>query len=175
MKVLKSGAGAAAVVTGPMAEVVFRSTQYLSPEDLRAMASYLEPSSQASGHLPSAEGGRVHVPSVAAAGPGGQLYERHCSSCHGEQGQGVKGAYPALAGNRAVMMPQTSNLVRTVLEGGYGPSTLDNPRPHGMPPFRLVLRDEEVAAVLSYVRNAWGNAAPPVLPLDVLRDGGTAH
>jgi len=175
VRVLKSGAGATAVVNGPMAEVVSGSTQYLSLEDLRAMASYLAPSSESSGRLASAEGLPAHVPSVEAKGAGARLYERHCSSCHGEQGRGVDGAYPALAGNRAVLMPQTSNLVRMVLEGGYGPSTQENPRPHGMPPFRLVLRDEEVAAVLSYVRNAWGNSAPPVLPLDVLRDGGAVH
>lgn len=175
VRVLKSGTGAVAVVTGPMAEVVSRSTQYLDLEDLRAMATYLAPSSESAGRLPSVEGAPAHLSSVATTEVGGRLYERHCSSCHGEQGRGVSGAYPALAGNRAVLMAQTSNLVRTVLEGGYAPSTLGNPRPHGMPPFRLVLRDDEVAAVLSYVRNAWGNSAPPVLPLDVLRDAGVAH
>lgn len=173
--VLKSGAGAVAVVTGPMAEVVSGSTQHLSLEDLRAMASYLAPSPESSERLPSARGVSARVSSAAATVAGGRLYERHCASCHGEQGRGVNEAYPPLAGNRAVLMAQTGNLVRTVLEGGYGPSTLDNPRPHGMPPFRLVLRDDEVAAVLSYVRNAWGNSAPPVLPLDVLRDAGAAN
>jgi len=175
VRVLKSGVGAAAVVTGPMAEVVSQSTQYLSLEDLRAMASYLASSSDALGRAAAAEGARG---AAALAGPSGveaQLYERHCSSCHGEQGRGVLGAYPPLAGNRAVLMAQTGNLVRMVLEGGYSPSTADNPRPHGMPPFRLVLRDDEVAAVLSYVRNAWGNSAPPIVPLDVLRDGAAAH
>lgn len=121
------------------------------------------------------EGAGVSVPPAGSAGVGGQLYEQHCSSCHGERGQGVMGAYPPLAGNRAVLMTQTSNLLRTVLQGGYSPSTVDNPRPHGMPPFRLVLRDDEVAAVLSYVRNAWGNSAPPILPLEVLRDGGAVR
>ena len=83
------------------------------------------------------------------------------------------GAYPALAGNRAVLMGDTGNLVRVVLGGGYGPSTESHPRPHGMPPFRLVLRDDEVAAVLSYVRQAWGNSAAPLEPLDVIRVGQT--
>jgi mono/diheme cytochrome c family protein len=175
VRVLKSGVGTTAVVTGPMAEVVARSTQYLSQEDLRAMASYLVLPSDVRGRSARVEGPRVTVASAGSAGVGGQLYERHCSSCHGERGQGVAGAYPPLAGNRAVLMTQTGNMVRTVLEGGYSPSTLGNPRPHGMPPFRLVLRDDEVAAVLSYVRDAWGNSAPPVLPLDVLRDGGVVR
>jgi mono/diheme cytochrome c family protein len=175
VRVLKSGIGVAAVVAGPMAEVVSRSTQYLSLEDLHAMASYLMAPSDASGRASVLEVGRVPVAAIEHAGMGAQLYERHCSSCHGERGQGVAGAYPPLAGNRAVLMVQTSNLVRTVLEGGYSPSTADNPRPHGMPPFRLVLRDDEVAAVLSYVRNAWGNSAPPIVPLDVLRDAGAVR
>lgn len=175
VRVLKTGVGAAAVVTGPMAEVVSQSTQYLSLDDLRAMASYLTAFADAPGRAAVSEGVRSVAASAGSAGAGAQLYERHCSSCHGERGQGVTGAYPPLAGNRAVLMAQTNNLVRVVLQGGYPPSTADNPRPHGMPPFRLVLRDDEVAAVLSYVRNAWGNSAPPIVPLDVLRDGGASH
>ena len=175
VRVLKSGAGAAAVATGPMAEVVSQSTQYLSLEDLRAMASYLASPADASGRAAVPVGVLGAAASAGVWGGGAQLYERHCSSCHGERGQGVLGVYPPLAGNRAVLMAQTGNLVRMVLEGGYSPSTADNPRPHGMPPFRLVLRDDEVAAVLSYVRNAWGNSASPIVPLDVLRDGASVH
>ena len=171
--VLKVGRQASAVVNGPMAEVVAQSTQYFSLDDLRAMASYLAVPSKASG--PS---GVRHVESSTPGSgervrAGGQIYERHCSSCHGERGEGVAGAYPALAGNRAVLMGDTGNLVRVVLGGGYGPSTESHPRPHGMPPFRLVLRDDEVAAVLSYVRQAWGNSAAPLEPLDVIREGRT--
>lgn len=171
--VLKVGRHASAVVNGPMAEVVAQSTQYFSLDDLRAMAAYLAVPSKASG--PSA------VRSVESSMPGrgeqvrvgGQIYARHCLSCHGERGEGVLGAYPALAGNRAVLMGDTGNLVRVVLGGGYGPSTESHPRPHGMPPFRLVLRDDEVAAVLSYVRQAWGNSAAPLESLDVIRVGQT--
>ena len=81
----------------------------------------------------------------------------------------MPGAYPALAGSRAVTMRSTANLVHVVLEGGFPPSTAGNPRPFGMPPFAIVLSDADVADLLSHVRGAWGNTAPPVSALDVQR------
>ena len=89
--------------------------------------------------------------------------------CHGGQGQGVPGAYPPLAGNRAVLMSQTANLVQVVLNGGFAPATAGNPRPFGMPPYALLLSDADVAAVLTHVRTSWGNRAPLVGELDVSR------
>ena len=71
-------------------------------------------------------------------------------------------AYPALAGNRAVTMPATENLVQIVLNGGFPPATHGNPRPFGMPPFATTLGDGDVAAVLTFIRSAWGNRAAPV-------------
>jgi mono/diheme cytochrome c family protein len=56
-----------------------------------------------------------------------------------------------------------------VLNGGYPPGTAGNPRPYGMPPFRLVLSNDEVAAVLTYARNSWGNKGGPVSSVDVGR------
>ncbi|OYY47743.1 MAG: alcohol dehydrogenase, partial [Polaromonas sp. 39-63-203] len=83
--------------------------------------------------------------------------------------EGVAGAYPALAGNRAVTMPQTANLVQIVLNGGFAPATEGNPRPYGMPPFVLVLSDADIAAVLTHLRQSWGNQAGGVTALDVNR------
>lgn len=87
----------------------------------------------------------------------------------------MAGAYPPLAGNRAVTMAHTQNLLQIVLYGGFGPATAGRPRPYGMPAFTLTLNDAEIAAVLSYVRGAWGNAAGEVTPLDVvkMRETGT--
>ena len=81
----------------------------------------------------------------------------------------MSGAYPALAGNRAVLMADTTNLVQAVLHGGFAPATAGNPRPYGMPPFVLVLDDAQIAAVLSHLRSAWGHAAPKVTELEVNR------
>ena len=99
--------------------------------------------------------------------------EARCTSsnaqCHGDRGQGEPGAFPALAGNRAVTLADPTNLVRVVLQGGYLPATAGNPRPHGMPPFQQTLSDEEVAAVTTFVRNSWGNQAPGVGTIEVYR------
>jgi mono/diheme cytochrome c family protein len=103
---------------------------------------------------------------------GAKLYGQHCASCHGERGEGAPGAYPALAGNRAVTLPVTANLVQVVLYGGFPPATRGNPRPYGMPPFATTLSDADVAAVLTYVRGSWGNKAAPVDALGVAQQRG---
>jgi mono/diheme cytochrome c family protein len=115
----------------------------------------------------------AHLPaSAVAATPtahGARLYDKFCADCHGDHGQGQPGAYPALAGNRAVTMDNTNNLVQVVLGGGFAPATRDNPRPYGMPPFMLQLNDDEVAQVLSHIRTSWGNQASGVSEFDISR------
>jgi mono/diheme cytochrome c family protein len=106
---------------------------------------------------------------------GGKLYGQHCAHCHGDQGQGVRGAYPPLAGNRAVLLPVTANLVQVVLNGGFPPATRGNPRPFGMPPFATSLSDADVAAVLTYIRASWKNSAAPVTELAVTQQRGTVR
>ncbi|APW36871.1 alcohol dehydrogenase [Rhodoferax koreense] len=163
VRLLQTGVAPGGSVLGPMAEVVLKSTQHLNEGDLGAMATYLKA-------LPQSDEAPVSaaVDSRVAA-RGSRLYEQHCAQCHGEQGQGVPGAYPPLAGNRAVTMPKVANLVQAVLNGGYAPATAGNPRPYGMPPFVLVLNDADVAAVLTHVRNSWGNQAGGVAEVEVNR------
>lgn len=165
---LKTGSSARGSVLGPMAEVVYRSTQHLTEGDLRAMAVYLKDLPPVAVPV-AAPVGRAEVADPAVLLQGRQLYERHCASCHGEQGEGAAGAYPPLAGNRALTMASPVNLVRVVVAGGYPPGTTGNPRPYGMPPFGHSLADGEIAALLSYLRSAWGHAAAPVSALDVLK------
>jgi mono/diheme cytochrome c family protein len=173
VSLLKTGVSPRASVNGPMAEVVLRSTQYLTHEDLSAMAQYLKdlPKVTAAPQAPAYT--EPTSATTAAAGRGAKLYEQHCADCHGDKGQGqgpgVVKVYPALAGNRAVTMSSTVNLVQMVLNGGFAPATEGNPRPFGMPPFVLVLDNTEVAALLTHIRSAWGNQASAVLPLDVNR------
>ena len=162
---LKTGIAPQALVTGPMSEVVQGSTQHLSDADLGAMAAYLKALPQTS--APPAP--PLLAPTTALSGPGAKLYETHCAACHGDAGEGVSGAYPALAGNRAVTMPVVANLVHIVLEGGFAPATAGNPRPYGMPPFATVLGDDELAQLLSFIRGSWGNRAGAVSALDVAR------
>ena len=166
---LKTGVAPQASVIGPMAEVVFRSTQYLSDADARAMAVYLQALPQ---H--AATPAKQAVAPASVMERGAKVYEAQCAQCHGAQGQGAKDeagqpAFPPLAGNRAVVLADPTNLVRVVLQGGYLPATAGNPRPHGMPPFQHLLGDEDVAAVATFVRNSWGNQAAGVGTIEVYR------
>ena len=76
-------------------------------------------------------------------------------------------AYPPLAGNRAVRLASPVNAVQAILGGGFAPATAGHPQPYGMPPFRTLLNDTEIAAVTSFIRQRWGNQASAVTPLDV--------
>ena len=168
-RLLQTGVAARGTVLGPMAEVVLQSTQHLSASDLRAAAVFLKA-------LPQTLAGPTDPPapmSTQVAERGAKLYEQRCAQCHGERGEGIAGAYPALAGNRAVTMPVTANLVQIVLNGGFAPATAGNPRPFGMPPYATFLSDADVAAVLSHIRGSWGNRASAVSELAVSRQRGS--
>ena len=162
---LRSGASPRGWVSGPMADVVARSTQYLSDEDALAMAHFLKalPEQPANSGTPAT----AAPVSAHADARGARLYEDHCETCHGDAGQGVPGAYPSLAGNRAVNLASAANLVQIVLHGGFAPATLAHPRPYGMPPFVLTLNDREIASVLTHVRRSWGNQGSEVGEIEV--------
>jgi len=165
---LQSGTSPQGAAFGPMAEIVFQSTQYLSNDDALAMATYLKalPVTRGVAFKPSPQ--TVSSGHTAAADRGSALYKEHCASCHGKDGEGKAGAYPALAGNRTVLMANTTNLYRVVLSGGFAPATAGNPQPHGMPPFYHLLGDDDLTALLNYVRSAWGNNAPAITTLDLI-------
>ena len=98
--------------------------------------------------------------------------DSHCTTCHQPTGAGLAGIYPPLAGSPWVVGSK-DRLIKVVLSGLWGPlqvngTTYDPAR--GIPPmtaFRSILKDDEVAAVLTYVRNSWGNKADPILPEEV--------
>ena len=158
---LRNGRSARGTALGPMATVVRHGTAHLDEPDLRAMAAHLKA-------LPRAAAPRPGIGSAAGA-RGPTLYREHCADCHGADGAGSPGAWPALAGNRALSQPQADNLIATVLDGGYAPVTAGNPRPHGMPPYGHLLDDGDVAALLSHLRATWGGGASAVSPQQVQR------
>ena len=163
---LKTGVSQRATVFGPMAEVVQQSLQHMSTDDVTSMALYLKslPARPAS---PRALSARPQSEKVIALGK--TLYETHCMECHGADGKGLPPHYPPLDGNRALTMDEAVNPIRIVLHGGFAPVTAGNPRPYGMPPYGHVMKDDEVAAVVSYVRASWSNQAPPVSGVEVNR------
>ena len=158
---LKNGVSSRGAVYGPMAEVVYDSLQYLTDEDVRAMAIYLKSLGQGSPPAPPASTIPTEQGSLLLS-LGRVIYEAHCKGCHGANGEGKPPAYPPLADNQSIEMASAVNSIRMVLNGGYPPGTSGNPRPYGMPPFAQTLSDNEVAAVVSYIRTAWGNSGTPV-------------
>ncbi|MET0542067.1 MAG: c-type cytochrome [Variovorax sp.] len=163
---LKTGTAPRGSVMGPMADVVYRSTQHLRDDDLDAIANYLQ---QLPDNTPPPASGRPERRDTGTMERGARLYDQRCAYCHGDKGEGKPGAYPALAGSRAVNMETPVNLIQAVRRGGFLPATAGNPRPYGMPPFGHLLDDDEIAAVLTFVRGSWGNDAPPVTAAQMLR------
>jgi mono/diheme cytochrome c family protein len=161
---LQHGRTDSATVMGPMAEVVFEGTQHLRRDDLKAVGVFLKDLPSRSEAVPAFEQAK---PDTLALGE--KVYEQWCVDCHGAAGQGAPSAYPALAGNRSVLMASHVNAVQAILAGGFAPATAGNPHPYGMPPFRTLLNDAEVAAVASFVRQSWGNRANAVTPQAVQR------
>ena len=164
---LRTGFTPRGAVLGPMAEVVFRSTQYLGDADIAAMAEFLRSLPQTPRHA-----GVAATLAREVRAHGEALYKDRCAACHGANGEGGNGpdgvVYVPLAGNRKLLLDSPANLIHIVVNGGFPPTTAGNPRPYGMPPFGQALKDDEIAVLATYVRNAWGNAAPSVSALDVL-------
>jgi len=162
---LRTGANAWTRASGPMAEVVQDSTSRMTEADLRAMAVYLKDQP-------------VHGPpsppvALPADNPqmrtGAALYVDNCAACHRRDGQGVEGMIPSLASNQIVVQRGPETLARVVISGVRGAATAAEPTSPGMPSFGWRLNDDQVAALLTYIRNAWGNAAPAV-EADTVRD-----
>ena len=105
------------------------------------------------------------VGAALAAPDGASLFQENCSACHQPTGQGIPGAFPALAGNPFVVGPADPVAV-TVLNGRGG-----------MPTFKEDLTDEQIATILTYVRSAWGNKAPAIEVATVAakRTGGVSE
>lgn len=99
--------------------------------------------------------------------PGGnQLYIKHCLQCHQNDGKGVRGMFPPLAGNDKIKGPAT-DIIRIVLFGLDGPLTV-NERDYNQPmPPQAYLTDKQIADILSYIRSSWGNQASKVTAADV--------
>ena len=162
MDLLQVGASRRATVYGPMAEVVYNSLQYLSDEDVEAMAVYLKALPQRDSEPPPTSQARLVNPAVMELGR--KVYAKQCAVCHGDEGKGYPPAFPPLAGNQSITMSSPVNSIRMVLNGGYSPGTRKNPRPYGMPPFSHILNDDEASAVVTYIRVAWDNSGTPVTP-----------
>ncbi|MGV2291016.1 cytochrome c [Trinickia sp. YCB016] len=164
---LKNGVSQRGAVFGPMAEVVHNSMQYMSDDDVKAMATYLKTIPQKSEAPETMQLETSEQFGSELLDQGHKIYTSQCAKCHAENGLGFPPAFPPLANNQSIQMPSAVNPIRMVLNGGYPPSTEGNPMPHGMPPFAQSLSNQEVAAVVTYIRKTWGNHGTAVSPQQV--------
>ena len=170
---LKRGHGGGLSAFGSMVEVIEDSGQYMSDDDLKAIAIYLKmlPPRQKSGHVdtnPARNDATVHVLRTGSVEyPGAGIYNAFCARCHQAHGRGQVGKYPRLAGNPTVVAPHATSLVRLLIDGSKSADTIGGPKPERMPSFVGKLNSTEMARVLTFIRNAWGNEAQPVAPREV--------
>lgn len=159
---LKLGSNHVAVASGPMAEAVTNSTQHLTDDDLKAIAAYLKQVPASTTSLPqplSLDSAQMKM--------GENVYSANCTACHNSDGKGIPNLAASLAGNPGLLADDASSIITTVLQGGRGAVTAGNPTSGAMPSFAWKLSDQQVAAVATYLRNSWGNAAKPVSVEDV--------
>ena len=151
-----------------MAEEITLSSSHMTDADLTAIATYLKAlpgqTAATAAAIPASD------PKMVA---GEAIYADECSACHGPDGKGVPYLFPSLAGSSNVRSADPTSLIRVVIEGARSVATAGEPTGPGMPSFAWKLSDDQAAAVLTYVRNSWGAAAPAVDASQVAQ--GRAH
>jgi mono/diheme cytochrome c family protein len=154
---LKTGQTATTLASGPMKDVIENSTSKMSDADLKAMAVYLKERGAAGTAAPTP------MPASDARMVAGQaIYTDTCSACHTADGGGIAHIFPKLAGSVIATQGDPASLIRIIVAGGRSAATDSRPTSPAMPSLGFRLNDAQVAAVVTYVRNAWGNAAAPV-------------
>jgi mono/diheme cytochrome c family protein len=155
---LKTGHNNVSAATGPMSDVIVHSTSQMTDADLRAIAVYLKDQPAPSGESPKPVSGEDRLMRAGEA-----IYLDNCAACHTSAGTGIPQLFPALKGSPSVQSTDSASLIRVVLRGAQSVATDPAPTAPSMPALGWKLSDAEVAAVVTYIRNSWGNAASPVL------------
>ena len=150
---LKTGANSKSAAAGPMAEVVKNSTQYLSDSDLNAIATYLKDFPVEKTATQAAEIDKQ------ALSRGEALYVDNCTGCHMENGEGLTEVFPSLKASSAVQATLPDTVIHVVLAGAKAAATPSKPTGLAMPAFDRKLDDKQIADLVNYIRNAWGNHA----------------
>jgi len=176
---LKTGHNEYGSAFGTMTEVINNSTQHLSDEDLNAMAVYLKSLSPIGEDGPPYQYDSASAEAIRAGDfdqQGLLIYRQKCMACHQADGQAHAPYIPPLAGNPAVLDPAPDSLINITLNGTQRIVVGGIPDAYWMPRFRVMLSDQEVADVVTFMRKAWGNNASAVTAAKVaeIRAGTTA-
>jgi mono/diheme cytochrome c family protein len=160
---LQSGRNARSHADGPMAGVVLNSTSRMSDADLRAIAVYLK-------DLPPGQPEpAITPPQPEQMANGEKLYKAACIACHEVDGSGAPRIYSPLPGNANLQSVDPASTLRIILDGAETITTPRAPNKGSMPAYAAKMSDQEIADVSTYIRNSWGNAAPPVVPAQVAK------
>ncbi|WP_417760940.1 c-type cytochrome [Shewanella sp.] len=156
---LKNGRNQHAVVYGSMTDAYNNSTQFMSDEDLYAMAHYLKslPGDEQRDGKPWQHEPTTVTASMAAKDAGAKTYLARCSACHGTDGMGRGEYIPPLAGATSMLAKEDDSAINVTLNGSGRIVSHGVPDAYRMPPFRQHLSDKEIAEVLSFIRTSWGN------------------
>ena len=159
---LKTGSNRLTVASGPMAEAINASFQYFHDDDLVAMANYVKS---------LADHGVTKPKPIDAANPqminGKKVFIDNCIACHVINGEGISSMIPAFKNNGTIQGQSSESMTHILLNGSKGAITRFNPTGAAMPAFAWKLTDTQIADVLTYIRNEWGNAAQAVSPKEV--------
>jgi mono/diheme cytochrome c family protein len=170
---LRDGRNSHSAVVGEMHLVIEESLQYLTDDDLHAIAAYLHRIGDDGGSdTPAADMPQTNTAAMLtmaepgmALGP--RLYLDNCNACHFVDGKGADGVFPELDGNSVVTAALPHGLIDMILHGAALPSTEARPAPLRMPGFDYRLSDDEVATLATFLRGAWSNTAPAVTAAEV--------
>jgi mono/diheme cytochrome c family protein len=157
---LKTGVNAHTQVYGSMTEVIQNSTSLMTDADLAAMATYIK-------SLPAAKTAAPAKVDSALVAAGQPVYFANCALCHGLDGKGLPGLYPGVAGNSGVQAPNPTSVLHIILAGNKKGPEVTIKGIDSMPAFGDKLSDKDIAAVATYVRNSFGNAAPAITAQEV--------
>jgi mono/diheme cytochrome c family protein len=166
-------AGNGSQAGGPMLEAIDKSFSKLSPEDLKAIATYIRsvPAQSINATTEKLKGAAPEISDIpimnGTASEGTELYASHCSTCHQASGQGGNGL-PALYNNAALRRPVADSAVMAVLEG------LTPSKGQAMPAFSDKLDDQQVATLVNYLFKTYGDPEIQTTPdrVKALRQGG---
>jgi mono/diheme cytochrome c family protein len=161
---LKHGHNRNGTAFGSMTDVLNNSTPYMSDSDLNAIAVYLKslPATSSQQTVAYDDATTTALRAGHTAQTGAAVYTGTCANCHGIDGKGFAPYIPPLAGNPVVLETDPSSLINLVLNASNPLVVEGTPDAYRMPQFRQQYSDQQIADVVSFIRNGWGNQAPAV-------------
>ena len=157
---------------GTMTNVIEHSTQYLTDDDLAAIAAYLKtlPSRRTynDSWQPAEDFTTAQLRDGAFSTPGALIYVQECAACHRLDGMGAPRVFPALAHNSIVFADNPSSLIQVTLAGSRMPDTSHDAMTFAMPAF-YHLSNRDLADVLNFIRTGWGNHGSEITVRDIAR------